>query len=126
MSGNETTQTTSDDLTVGINAVTILRCDENHQRLLETVMREDYEYLVKNPAFLEGRVVSARGAPGTYFHITHWASLEKIQEAGQDPEIKRIFGQLQLSEPLESHLCDAVVFARGGRVYVGASLKDGR
>jgi hypothetical protein len=88
-------------------------------------MREDYEYLAQNPAFVSGRVLASRADPGTYFHITHWTSLEALQQAIQDPEVQRIFGQLNLSGPLESHLSDAVVFAADGQVYPGAN-RDSR
>jgi quinol monooxygenase YgiN len=106
------------DLATGVNAVTIIRCDPDRAAELEAVMAEDYAYLAANhPAFLQGRVVASDAQPGTYFHITHWASQEAFAAAGQDPEIKRILGGLPLSQPLEGHPGRAVVWAADGAVH---------
>jgi heme-degrading monooxygenase HmoA len=106
------------DLGTGVNAVTIIRCEPGDAAALEAIMIEDYEYLVAHhPGFLEGRVVASSVAPGTYFHITHWASAEQFAAAGQDPEVQRIFGSLPLSAPAEGHRGGAVVWAAGGVVH---------
>jgi quinol monooxygenase YgiN len=111
---------TADDLNAGIHAVTVIRCAPADAAELEAVMVADYEYLAQNPAFLSARLVACRVEPGTYFHITHWASEGDLAAAGQDPEIKRILSGLPLAAPLEPHRGDAVVWAAGGTVHGGA------
>lgn len=104
----------SDEL-VGIQAVTILVAEQGAERQLEDVMEQDYQVLSRNPAFLEGRLVRC-AEPGTYLHITHWASADALTEAGQDPEVKRILAQLPLAGPREAHRGDIVMRAQGARV----------
>jgi quinol monooxygenase YgiN len=84
------------------------------------VLREDYEYLAKNPDFLEAHVVESTTEPGLFFHLSKWRSEEAFSAAREDPEVHRILGGLPDGAFAEAHPSVAWIVARDGSVATRA------
>jgi heme-degrading monooxygenase HmoA len=93
--------------------VSILRGDG---AAIVEVLRTDYEYLVRDPGFIDGHLLESTAEPGLFFHVTRWKSQQAFAAARDDAEIARILGALPEGALVSSHPSIARVVARDGLV----------
>jgi hypothetical protein len=93
--------------------VSLLRGD---QAAVVRVLRDDYEYLARNPDFISGTLLESTVEPGRFFHITRWRTPDAFAEAREDPEIRRILDALPAGTFESSHPSVALLVAHDGYV----------